>query len=355
MLYELYKEQGVRSAYNYAVYKLLWNKAPAWLVNRLPLAPRMCEIETTTRCNLKCIFCEHTYWDEPPSSISFDSFKSIINQFPKLKWISLTGIGESFTFPHDYMRMMEYIKQKKIFIELYDNFYFITPQISQRLIDMGVNKILISFDATTKKTYEKIRKGSNYERVLSNIEQFLKLKQESNKVFPKVSFHFVINKMNIGEAVPYLDFVRNRTNGMPIDVVYTRLLHTFKEIDKYYVEISSDLINRIKRKASELDMNVLWNEDAYLDKPPIRECKKWIMPFIYASGHIIPCCTQNEGNRREYQKQTAMGNIFHESFNAIWTGDKYKQLKKQIRNNVVPKSCYDCPLYTVDIRGRDNV
>ena len=65
------------------------------------------EIEVTTRCNLKCIICEHTYWDEPNRDMSFEQFKGIVDQFPKLKWIGLTGIGESF-INKDFMKMLRY-------------------------------------------------------------------------------------------------------------------------------------------------------------------------------------------------------------------------------------------------------
>ncbi len=85
------------------------------------------EIEVSTKCNLRCIMCEHTYWKEPPQDMSFQQVKSIVDQFPKLRWIAFTGIEEIF-LNKDLMRMCGYLKNKWPWIhtELFDTFYFIS-------------------------------------------------------------------------------------------------------------------------------------------------------------------------------------------------------------------------------------
>ena len=48
---------------------------------------------------------------------------------------------------------------------------------SLNILDSGLTKLLIGFDAFTKETYEKVRRGACYEQVMQNILTFLELKK----------------------------------------------------------------------------------------------------------------------------------------------------------------------------------
>ena len=69
------------------------------------------------------------------------------------------------------------------------------------------------------------------------------------------------------------------------------------------------------------------------------------MPFIFATGEVVPCCTMNEANARNKQKDLSMGNVFKKSFKDIWYGRKYKDFRNGIRNGKVPYFCAGCPIY----------
>jgi hypothetical protein len=64
--------------------------------------PKQLEVEVTTACNLRCTICEHTYWTEKPRHMTFEQFKHVVDQFPGLRWIGMTGIGSGFLNP-DYL------------------------------------------------------------------------------------------------------------------------------------------------------------------------------------------------------------------------------------------------------------
>ena len=92
-----------------------------------------------------------------------------------------------------------------------------------------------------------------------------------------------------------------------------------------------------------------WNRDVPQIKPPISHCTAWLMPFIFVTGHVIPCCSGNEAGNRDFQKATSLGNIYEHSFKDIWNGEKYKTLRKMIRENKVPTACRDCCAFNVKI------
>lgn len=342
----LARKKGIRYAYNRAFFLLFYGTKNPFLIKMLhwfKLYPFCIEIESTTKCGMKCIMCEHTYWNEPVRDMTFEEFKKVVDQFPRLKWIGLTGIGESF-LNKDFMRMLQYVKSRGIFVELYDNLFYSTKKQIKGLVELGVDKLFISTDAATKKTYEKIRVNAKFERTVENIRFLFQTKKDMNLYLPEVAFHYVVNSLNVDEMSPFLDLV-NSVGGESCEVIFTRMLHNFDKVKNLFVEVPRTRVRELDKKGKELGLQVAWNADVPRGKPDIKKCTEWIMPFIFVTGHVIPCCAGNEANRREFQKKYALGNIFEKPFKEIWCGKKYENFRKKLRAGKVPVQCVNCPLY----------
>jgi len=342
------KIKGFAGTYNYIFYYFIWTKKWAQKL-LLPLInyPPFLEIEITTHCNLKCAMCEHTYWHEPIRDMTFQEFKSIIDQFPRLKWIGLTGIGESFLNPN-FLEMLKYVKSKSIYVELYDNFIFVTSGIAKELIRLGVDRIIASVDAATGETYEKIRVGANFNNVINNLKTFINLKREMDSHFPELDFHFIVSNVNFREIPDYVDLISS-LGASGSKIIFTRVLHWFKEIESLRIDqVPAAILRAAEEKAKKLNLRVALGSDVLSQKPLINECKEWIMPFIFATGHVISCCAANEANRRDFQKETSFGNIFEKPFREIWNSNAYKDFRRSIRRGIAPVQCRNCPIYKID-------
>ncbi|MCD4782717.1 MAG: radical SAM protein [Candidatus Eremiobacteraeota bacterium] len=348
-LVKIARKKDLKHAINRLWFYILWDDKKLrefFLIKLFPWAvtfPPFVEVETTTRCNLRCIMCEHTYWKEKCRDMTFEEFKGIVDQF-KLRWIGVTGIGESF-LNKDFMKMLEYIKSKSILVELFDTFYFLDEEMVTRLLQMGIDRILISFDAATKETYEKIRVGSKYERVVKNIKKAFQLKKEMNDDISKINFHYIISKPNLHEVPKYIDFVNEMRQGQDTFIMFTALLHAYDEIEQYVTEIPQEIIDETEKKAKKAGIPITWNMNVPSKKDDISHCTSWIQPFIFSSGEVIPCCAGNEANKRDFQKKYSFGNVFKSSFRDIWNGEKYKRFREKIHNGETPIHCRDCSIY----------
>lgn len=346
------REKGIKWVYNYIHFILFYDTTNYLLIKYLHWRhsyPSYLEVECTTRCPLKCKFCEHTFWNESSTDMTLDQFKHIIDQFPKLRWIGMTGIGEEF-INKSFMNMLKYIKQKDIstFIELYDSFMFITEEEINELIDLGIERIFISLDAATKETYEKIRIGANWEKVMQNLETLVKLKKEKSAQFPQLCFHYIVLKDNIHEMVDFIDLVHSFSADVKL-IQFSRMLHCFDEVKNLFVEVPEEITKEVNNKAKELGINVTWGLNVSQNKPSINRCMAWTMPFIFVNGDVIPCCAENEANMRNFQHKTSMGNIFKQSFKEIWNDARYNNLRRIIKQNKTPSACVNCPLFKTSI------
>ncbi|MEO5357864.1 MAG: radical SAM protein [Nitrospirae bacterium YQR-1] len=339
--------KGFRYAWNYLHYHFFWFLRHPLIIKYLYLFepyPQYIEVEVTTRCNLRCIQCEHTYWKEPAVDMPFEKFKHIIGQFPNLKWIGLTGIGESFMH-RDFIKMLHWVKERHVIVELFDTFYFIDEDIARELLTINIENFYISLDGATAQTYEKLRVGSDFKRVTENIRTFFRLKREMNLYFPEIIFHFIIHKLNYHEVPQYVDFVAEISENSGVAIFYSQMLHRYRETEDMFMKIPDEVIEEAERAGKRHGIKITWNLDVQREKPPMSRCLEWIMPFIFVTGDVIPCCVGNEANRRDFQRETSLGNIFNQSFKDIWNGRRYKELRKTLKSGGCPAPCVSCSIY----------
>jgi len=309
---------------------------------RLNPYPWCIEIETSTACNLKCVMCEHTYWHEPPKFMTFDQFKRVIDQFPRLKRVGPSGIGNAFLNP-DYPRMLEYLKKRNCYVEIFESCALLKERDIQTLVDLEIDKIWVSIEAATKDTYEKIRVGGNFEKTLSNIRLLAQLRDKARKPLPQLAFHFIVNKLNIGEMLPYVDMVKDivgDTKKHGTFIFFTALLY-FPEVDHLRISVSEELKNKTDERCRELHIFNAWSDNITVDCPA-SQCMRWNEPFVLVSGDVQCCCAINEANQRAYQLKHSFGNLFQTHFRDLWHSDVYGNFRKTLRGNVFPPICKYC-------------
>lgn len=111
------------------------------------------------------------------------------------------------------------------------------------------------------------------------------------------------------------------------------------------IEIPKDLIKAVIQKACELGFtNIAWNDNVK-GKKAVQYCGRWIQPFIFSTGEVIPCCAQNEANERKWQRENSLGNVFKTPFKFLWHSDKYKAFRQDIISGRLPRECSKCPLF----------
>lgn len=345
--------KGLKYTFDYLLNVALYNsnfvseKILFPLFPRSVFYPKFIEVEVSTFCNLRCKMCEHTYWNEKNQHMSFNELVSIVEQFPKLRWIGLTGIGESFLNP-EFLKMIEYVKKKKLYFELYDNFYLINDRFAETLIRTGVDRMIVSLDAASAETYRKIRPGSNFERVVENIKNLRRLKEKYNSFYPEIVFHYIISRDNIDEVLDYISLVKKIMGKENTSILFTGVLHAFEQIKDMVTEVSDELVEKANKKCRKLGIKVAWNRNISAAKDPIIKCNEWTMPFIFVDGTVIPCCAGNESNKRDYQRKTGLGNIFKTPFETLWSSPQYKNFRKMIHEGKTPAACKYCTIYKME-------
>lgn len=361
----LLKKRGIKAVYNFFYTKIFVPTGEGSgelayyfigpLIRRFPrLAPypSYIEIEITTRCNKKCIMCEHTYWKESIDNISYEEFIQLADQFPNLRWINLTGEGEPF-LNKDFLNILEYLTEKEVMVYFGDSFDLIDETVAKKLVDLDIAGIYVSMDAATKETYEKIKVGCNFERSVKNIKRLVELKKAKGSPLPELCFRYIITTLNYHEIPKFVELVRTFGNmhelGDGSKIHFIGLL-VFPEIRQYYLPDIPEKIQReaIKKKEEIEDgVEVIFSHTEPKRYPSINRCLAWMEPYIMMKGYVLPCCAVMMSNNRDFLREHSFGNLFEKPFKEIWNSERYRKFRETVNkpDAKVPLLCKGCRAY----------
>jgi len=288
----------------YREYRKKWNEYPKRrIVNDFPLHV---DIESTNACNLRCIMCPRNFMTEKIGYMEWALFKKIIDEGAeyRLPSIKLNYRGEPLLHPR-LPEMVAYAKKKEIIeVQFNTNGLSLNEKKTGELLDAGLDRIIFSFDGATKETYERIRTGSNYERVVSNIKALVKMRNGRGLKRPSVRVQMVKMKENEHEVEDFLKM------WMPV-------------VNRVAVSIEREPMGARK-------------EVEHFPCPQI-----WQRLMVCWDGEVRMCCGDWEG-------EIVLGNANESTIYELWHGEKLneiRQLHSQGRFNEIPV-CARCEVNT---------
>lgn len=138
-------------------------------------------LEITNHCNLNCIMCNNDKLTRPRGYISMSLYKKIIDEVaaesPNTR-IWLDFLGEPMLVRWKLYYMIDYAKKRGCTnVCINSNGLLWTHELSEMMLDSGIDYISLDCDGYSKEVYEKIRRGGNRDTFYSNIEYLLEEKR----------------------------------------------------------------------------------------------------------------------------------------------------------------------------------
>lgn len=130
------------------------------------------QLESSTNCNARCIFCPRYEMTRPMGTMNDDLFYKIIKEGKELRIKDFYPFlnGEPFVFPKIW-EWLDYMEKEGVRVSLYTNAELMDVD---RLIEYkNINYVNCSLNATTEETYNKIMRGPNFNKVIENIKKLV--------------------------------------------------------------------------------------------------------------------------------------------------------------------------------------
>ncbi|MBV1880032.1 MAG: radical SAM protein [Pseudomonadales bacterium] len=283
--------------------------------------PYLFVFEVTNVCNLKCPFCltgKGISGDRAVRHVTFEEAKKIIDEVGDYIYLlQLYTWGEPL-LNKDIYKIIEYAKSKRIFVMISTNATVMNEKNNQKLIDSGIDYVMVAIDGGSQETYPQYRVGGNYNQVFENLSNLLEMKKKSGNTRPFVEWQFIVFRHNEHEVeetekIAY-EIGINKFTPLP---AYVEDKDWLPQGDKYKVEA--------------------FNPERLMD------CDRpWTHLNYRADGGIASCCY-------EFYKKDDFGEAIHTPFSEIWNNEFFRESRKLIvqkrRGKTLDKSdliCYDC-------------
>lgn len=147
--------------------------------------PKNIIVEPTAYCNMRCVMCPQSIMTRKRGTMEFSTFKKIVDEVvakdTKARiWLAI--VGEPLLLGDKLLKMISYGRDKGLDIYLNTNAELLDRNMSFNLIGSGVKEIIVSLDAITKETYDKIRIGGHFDEVMKNVNFLLSIPGNSVKI-----------------------------------------------------------------------------------------------------------------------------------------------------------------------------
>ncbi len=159
------------------------------------LLPKVVQVEVTTACQLRCVFCARTVLKDQWVSTHLDwtVFSSLLPFLRKTMLVHLQGWGEPLLHPRLW-DMAAAVKQKGGRVSLTTNAVTLDEVVCREACRIDFDLIAISIAGATAKTNDSLRLGSHFDQICANISYLCSLKRR-----PKVHLIMQMMKPNMEE------------------------------------------------------------------------------------------------------------------------------------------------------------
>ena len=305
--------------------------------------PSKIYIEPTDMCNLNCSICfRHGWIDETPGRMDMEVFHKIaneINTIRSVKEVFFGGMGEPLFHP-DIVEMIKSI-ESPVKKSLLTNASLLSTEMSEKLIEAGLDELWISMDGFCSECYEKMRLGGQYEKLLGSIDSFNSTRQLYHKKTGKkvdLGITFVITGQN-AEELRNIDDFADKYNVDEINISHMIPGYPIKEEELLHEKLNVPVgkMHRLKSGSEKIPED----ECPFISK----DCM-----FIRRDGDIAPCmqllhsCRTYLYEEERIITRFAYGNVKDLSIMDCWNDEKYVAFRGRVKEFYFPfcRHCTGC-------------
>lgn len=287
-------------------YREKWNMATK--LQGTPDAPLYIILETNSYCNMKCKMCTRNFFeiDNRKINISPEVIDRIVQQCEEYSVPSIfIGAGAECLINPEIKEILKKVKSiPSLDCFLITNGYNLDEDIANLLIDLQYERVYVSIDAATEETYKKIR-GCDLNRVETNLNRLLQLREKRKSVLPLVRVSYVMQDENKNEEEAFFHKWKDK-----VDIIDYQSLLNYQELDQL-------------KEIEELP------ETDFQCVNPFRTL------VINYEGNIYPCPS-------DYSLRMPVGNVMEISIGEAWNSEQMKKLRESILNKDLCRICRNC-------------
>ena len=160
---------------------------------------RLLQVESALACNLRCVMCpwpDYARRAENRGLMPPQVWNALRPYLRRVRSVDFTGGGEPLLQPH-LVSWVADAHRAGCETGLLSNGFLLSESKSRQLLQAGIDWVCISMDGADRQMYEKLRVGSDFERVCRHIASLSAMRSGG---VPKLMINFVMMKTNIHQV-----------------------------------------------------------------------------------------------------------------------------------------------------------
>jgi len=255
--------------------------------------PPYLQIEPTSICNYRCVFCYQTDTQFSNKKSGFmgtmdlATYKNIVEQIEgNVHFLSLASRGEPLICK-DLPKMLDYSVGKFLNLKINTNASMLTESLCHTLLNGAVRTVVFSADAAEEPLYSTMRVNGNLERVLRNIERFQNIRETQ---YPQTKLITRVSGVLFDQEKQSMESMQNLWGNLVDQVSFV----SYNPWENIY----DSKLNSIQAPCSDL----------------------WRRMFIWYDGTVNPCDS-------DYRSILKVGSVLENSVKTLWHSSRYENLR----------------------------
>ncbi len=300
--------------------------------------PIYMEISPVGSCNHRCVFCAYDFIGYPNRKLDCDRLLAFIDEAKEagVKSILYAGEGEPLLHP-DIAKFITHSKNSGIDVGLFTNGQLLKEALVEAVIP-SLTFVRFSFNGGTKDNYAEVHKVKPeiFERVVANIKKVVEVKKK-NSLDVSIGVQYVLlpeNKDYLLDAVKTLKNV-----GVDYFVikpfVQQNHLQSYKIGDQFSLSSIANTLDEAVNFSHE-DFTVIARKESFkgYGKRTYKHCYGTsFISVLNSAGDIATCLPYWD------KEDFAFDNIYDNTFENIWFGERRKKIIKYLENELDTKKC----------------
>lgn len=291
-------------------------------------------MDTNNICDLRCEMCPEVQVRKSsgfkPVIMPLDDFKRVAGQvFAKAHVLYISCAGEPLLTPRfqDYVRVAGLYRVP--FLAFITNGMRLTADVVKACMDSGVAQIAVSADGATAPTFEAVRTGGSFSRLLDNLDMIRDMKRNAASKKPEVRLNYTIGKPNWHEVVEFMDLAREYGAGSvqfrPLTPFLNNPWSEANQLSEKEKKELARLFITVEDRSRDYGIKLLGHGEftgtSIQEKGSIiNTCVyPWFYRYIHSDGRIMLCA-----------RRKPVGNLLRASYAEIMKSDAVRGIKRDV-------------------------
>ncbi len=299
-----------------------------------PVPPVAMQIETSSICNFRCPSCPLSMgeYDRPEKHMNVEQLEKVLDAFPSVKKIELQGIGEVFLNPC-ILDIVRAATDRGIEVHTFSNASKVERSTAYAAVRSGLKLINFSMDGANEETFRWLRKGGTLKRYKRCVTNLIEARRALGSKTPTIGVMTVLSKNNVRQIPKMLAIAEE----LGVDsIIFTKINASSNP------ELKDILLGDEERAWIESlppyqgPLEIVWAYDEWTRQERMDCYWPRHMTYVTVQGDVTPCCNYYDS------RELSFGNVFEESGEAIWNGERYKAFRKRLMSGDLPTRCQNC-------------